>query len=50
MVPVLCISRSQELKIDFLTEKKSFVWNQEAQVFDIWYVASSSGPLPKLFK
>ena len=26
------------------------VWNQKVLIFDIWYVASSSGPLPKLFK
>ena len=44
--------RSQELKIDLLTEnlKNLLVWNQKAQVFDIWYVASSTWPLPKLFK
>ena len=32
------------------TFKNFLVRNQKAQVFDIWYVASSSGPLPKLFK
>ena len=32
------------------TFKNLLVRNQKAQVFDIWYVASSSGPLPKLFK
>ena len=25
-------------------------WHQKVQVFDIWYTASSSSPLPKLFK
>ena len=32
------------------TFKNLLVRNQKAQVFDIWGVASSSGPLPKLFK
>ena len=26
------------------------VWNYKAQSFHIWYIASSRGPLPKLFK
>jgi len=30
--------------------KNLLVWNYKAQSFHIWYVASSSGPLPKLFK
>ena len=50
IVPVHYTSRAQELKKDVLTEnlKKNnlLVWNQKAQVFDIW----SSGPLAKLFK
>ena len=30
--------------------KNLLVWKQKAQAFDIWYIASPSGPLPKLFK
>ena len=45
MVPVHCTCRSQELKI-FLTKtlKSLLTGNQKAQIFDIWYVASSGGP------
>ena len=48
----LCISRSQRLKIDFWDEnfKNHLVWNQKAWSLDIWYVASTSGPLSSLFK
>ena len=51
MVPVHCTSRSRA-KIDIFTENLKYllVWNRMAQVFDIWFVASSNGPLPKMFK
>ena len=29
---------------------KNLVWNYKTQSFHIWYIASSRGPLPKLFK
>jgi len=32
------------------TFKNLLVWNYKAQSFHIWYIASSSGPLPQLFK
>ena len=37
----MVLTRSHRLKIDFQDKNKSF---------DIWYVASPSGPLPSLFK
>ena len=51
-VPVGCISRSQGQQIGFWkeTSKNLLVWNYKAQSFHIWYIASSKGPLPKLFK
>jgi len=51
-VSVGCISRSQGQKIGFqnATFKNLLVWNYKAQSFHIWYIASSRGPLPKLFK
>jgi len=47
-----CISRSQGQKIGFQNAifKNILVWNYKAQSFHIWYIASSRGPLPKLFK
>ena len=30
--------------------KNLLVWKQKARAFDIWYIASPSGPLPRLFK
>ena len=52
MVPVCCIIRSQKLKIDFKSEifKNLLDQNRKAQRSDIWYVALSNGPLPRLFK
>jgi len=51
-VPVGCISRSQGQKIGFQNAilKNLLVWNYKAQSFHNWYIASSRGPLPKLFK
>jgi len=51
-VPVGCISRSQGQKIGFQNAifKNPLVRNYKAQRFHIWYIASSRGPLPKLFK
>jgi len=51
-VPVGCISRSQGQKIGFQNAifKNLLVWNYKAQSFHISYIASSRGPLPKLFK
>jgi len=51
-VSVDCISRSQGQKIGFQNAifKNLLVWNFKAQSFHIWYVASSRGPLLKLFK
>jgi len=51
-VPVGCISRSQGQKIGFQNAifKNLLVWNYKAQSSHNWYIASSRGPLPKLFK
>ena len=51
-VPVGSISRSRGQKIDFQNAifKNLLVQNYKAQSFHIWYIASSRGPLPKLFK
>ena len=51
-VPVGCISRSQGQKIGFQNAifKNHLVWNYKAQSSYIWYIASSRGPLQKLFK
>ena len=52
MVPVHYISRSQELKIDFLTKnlKNLLVRNQKTDFNVILYKFSFGDPLPKLFK
>jgi len=52
MVLIGCICRSRCQKIDFQNAifKNLLVWNYKAQGFHIWYIASSRGPLPKLFK
>jgi len=52
MVLIGCISRSRGHKIGFQNAifKNLLVWNYKAQSFHIWYIATSWGPLPKLFK
>ena len=52
MVPVRCISRSQELKIDFLTKnlKNLFVRNHWTDFNIILQKCSFGDPLPRLFK
>jgi len=52
MVLIGYISRSRGQKIGFQNAifKNLLVWNYKAQSFHIWYIASSRGPLPKLFK
>jgi len=54
MVLIGWISRPQGQKIGFKNAifKNLLVWNYryKAQSFHIWYIASSRGPLPKLFK
>jgi len=47
-----CMSRSwgQKIGSQNATFKNIFVWNYRAQSFHIWYIASSRGPLPNLFK
>ena len=52
MVLIGCICRSRGQKIGFQNAifKNLLVWNYKAQSFHIWYIASSRGPLPKLFK
>ena len=52
MVLIGCICRSRGQKIGFQNAifKNLLVWNNKAQRFHIWYIASSRGPLPKLFK
>jgi len=50
-VSVGCISRLRGQKISFhFFFKNLLVWNYKAQSFHIRYIASSRGPLPKLFK
>jgi len=50
-IPVDCISRSWDQKIGFQNAIiKNILWNNKAQSFYIWYITSSRGPLPKLFK
>ena len=51
-VPVGSISRSRGQKIGFQNAilKNLLVRNYKAQSFHIWFIASSRGPLPKLFK
>ena len=52
MVPVRCISRSQELKIDFLTKnlKNLFVRNHWTDFNIILQKCSFGDSLPRLFK
>ena len=52
MVPVHCISRSQELKIDFLTKnlKNLLVRNHQSDFNIILQKCSFGDPLPRLFK
>ena len=52
MVPVHCISRSQELKIDFLTKnsKNLLVRNHWTDFKKILQKSSFGDPLPRLFK
>ena len=52
MVPVHCISRSQELKIDFLTKnlKNLLVRNHGTDFNIILQKCSFDDPLPRLFK
>ena len=52
MVPVHCISRSQELKIDFLTKnsKNLLVRNHRTYFNKILQKCSFGDPLPRLFK
>ena len=52
MVPVHCISRSQELKIDFLTKnlKNLLVGNHWTDFNIILQKCSFGDPLPRLFK
>ena len=52
MVPVRCISRSQELKIDFLTKnfKNLLVRNHWTDFHIILQKCSFGDPLPRLFK
>ena len=52
VVLIDCISRSRGQKIDFqnATFKNLLDQNYKTQRFHIWYITSSRGPLPKLFK
>ena len=52
MIPVHCISRSQELKIDFLTKnlKNLLVRNHWTDFNKILQKCSFGDPLPRLFK
>jgi len=52
MVLIGCIRRSQGQKIGFQNAifKNLLVWNYKVQSFHILYIASSRGPILKLFK
>jgi len=51
MVPVGCINRSRGQKIVFQNAIfKNLLWNCKAQSIHIWNIASSRGPLQRLFK
>ena len=52
MVLIGCICRSRGQKVGFQNAifKNLLVWNCKAQSFHIWYIASSRGPQPTLFK
>jgi len=52
MVLIGCICRSWGQTIGFQNAiyKNILVWNYKAQSFYIWYITSSRGPIPKLFK
>jgi len=54
MVLIGCISmslsRGQKIGFQNAIYKNLLVWNYRAQSFHIWYIASSRGPLLKLFK
>jgi len=52
MVLIGCISRSWDQKVGFQNAifKNLLFWSYKAQSFHIWYIVSSRGPLPKLFK
>jgi len=52
IVPVGCLSRSRGQKIGFQNAifRNLLVCNYNAQSFNIWYIALSRRPLPKLFK
>jgi len=45
-----CRSRGQQIGFQNATFKNLLVRNYNAQSFQIWYIASSRYPLPKLFK
>ena len=51
MVLIGCISRSRGQKVGFQNAifKNLIAWNYKVQSFHIWYIASSRGPLLKLF-
>ena len=52
LVLIGCIRRSRGQKIGFQNAifKNLLVWNYKVQSFHIWYIASSRGPILKLFK
>ena len=51
-VQVSCISKSgcQNIGFQNVIFKNLLVWKNKAQSFHIWYIASSRGPLPELYK
>jgi len=50
LIGCICRSRCQNIGFQNAIFKNLLVWNYKAQSFHIWYIASSRGPLPKLFK
>jgi len=52
MALIGCISRSRGQKIGYQNAifKNLLVWNYTDQIFHIWHITPSRGPLPKLFK
>jgi len=50
LIGCICRSRGQKTGFQNATFKNLLVRNYKAQSFHIWYIASSRGPLRKLFK
>jgi len=50
LIGCICRSRGQKIGLQKAIFKNLLLWNYQAQSCYIWYITSSRGPLPKLFK